>query len=67
MDLVSYIIRIYRRDDSDPCRLAGIVEDIEAGGKQRFNSFDELKVILGAPKRRPPAEKKESLTRKHGK
>ncbi len=67
MDLVSYIIRIYRRDDSDPCRMAGIVQDIESDVTQRFNSFEELKAILGVPKRRPSTEKRASPMRKHGK
>lgn len=52
--MVSYIIRIYRRDESDPGLIVGIVEDIESNVKQRFASFEELKRILGAPKSRLP-------------
>jgi len=62
--LVSYIIRIYRRDESDPGLIVGIVEDIESNVKQRFASFEELKRILGAPKGRLPRKEKYSVTEK---
>lgn len=41
-----YIIRIYRRDESEPGVIVGIVEDIGTNMKQRFASFEELKNIL---------------------
>lgn len=59
MGLVSYIVRIYRRDDSDPCLIVGIVEDIESNVKQKFSSFEELKRILGASKGRLPRKEKD--------
>lgn len=67
VSLVSYIIRIYRRDESDPYGMVGIVEDIETDRTQRFTSFEELKTILGAPGRITPPEKKDNPVRKHGK
>lgn len=51
MGLISYIIRIYRQDDSDPCLMVGIVEDAETNVKQRFTTFEELKGILAPTKR----------------
>ena len=41
-----YIIRIYRRDETEPGMIVGIVEDIGTNAKQRFSSFEELKKIL---------------------
>lgn len=41
-----YVIRIYRRDESEPGMIVGIVEDIGANMKQRFASFEELRKIL---------------------
>ena len=41
-----YIIRIYRRDESEPGMIVGIVEEIGTNVKQRFSSFEELKKIL---------------------
>ena len=64
MVLVSYIIRIYRQDESDPGRVVGIVEDIESNVKQRFASFEELKRILGSPKDRLPGKEKNRVTEK---
>jgi hypothetical protein len=46
MALDIYIIRIYRRDESEPGMIVGIVEDIGTNVKQRFSSFEELKKIL---------------------
>jgi len=64
MVLVSYIIRIYRLDESDPGLVVGIVEDIESNVKQRFASFEELKRILGEPKGRLPWNEKNRVTEK---
>jgi hypothetical protein len=64
MVLVSYIIRIYRLDESDPGMVVGIVEDIESNVKQRFASFEELKRILGSPKGRLPRNEKNRVTEK---
>ncbi len=50
----NYIIRIYRRDRSDPEKIYGILEDIESGLKHRFTSFANLKKILAAAEARHP-------------
>lgn len=42
MALDIYIIRIYRRDESEPGMIVGIVVDIGTDLKQRFSSFEEL-------------------------
>jgi len=59
--LRNYIIRIYRRDRSDPDKIWGILEDIESGVKHRFTSFSGLKRILAAQDARAPRKKKERL------
>ena len=46
MALDIYIIRIYRRDESEPGMIVGIAEDIGTNVKQRFSSFEELRKIL---------------------
>jgi len=64
MVLVSYIIRIYRLDESDPGLVVGIVEDIESNVRQRFGSFEELKRILVSPKDRLSRKEKKRVTEK---
>jgi len=64
MVLVSYIIRIYRLDESDPGLVVGIVEDIESNVRQRFGSFEELKRILGSPIDRLSQKEKKRETEK---
>jgi len=44
--LESYIIRIYRRENSNPSVVAGIVEIVEVQKKRTFSSFDELWRIM---------------------
>ncbi len=44
----SYIVRIYRREKSDPERMVGVVEDVQKGHVRSFNSTGELLMILGA-------------------
>ena len=44
----SYIVRVYRRNDSDPNYLLGIVENVQDGRHQRFSSMQELWEILAA-------------------
>jgi hypothetical protein len=46
MILDSYIIRIYRRDKSNPRLIVGTVEEIDSGEKKGFTTFDELREIL---------------------
>ena len=67
MGLVSFIIRIYRRDESDPGLIVGIVEDIEFNVKQRFSSFEELKKILFSTEGRIPRKMEDGPAGKGGK
>ena len=46
MILDNYIIRIYRRDKSDPRLMVGTGEEIGTKEKKGFNSFEELREIL---------------------
>ena len=46
MNLDNYIIRIYRRDKSNPCCIVGTVEEIGSGEKKGFTTFDEFREIL---------------------
>ncbi|MGZ8428821.1 MAG: hypothetical protein ACXWWV_04435 [Candidatus Deferrimicrobiaceae bacterium] len=55
--LDNYIVRIYRRDKSDPDRIVGIVEDIASNVQRRFTGFQELSKILVAAERRSPRKK----------
>jgi len=42
-----YIVRIYRRDESDPRMVAGIVEEPGEPERKAFANTDELWNILG--------------------
>ncbi len=45
----SYIVRIYRKEGSEPgCRLLGIVEAVGGRGKMAFTDYDGLWEILSA-------------------
>ena len=46
MILDNYIIRIYRRDKSNPRFLVGTVEEIGSRVKKGFTTFEELREIL---------------------
>jgi len=43
----TYVVRIYRRNGSPGNELAGVVEVVRTGRKLRFESFDQLRTILG--------------------
>ncbi len=45
----SYVIRIYRRHESEPERVVGLVEHPENGAVERFNGLSELINILLTP------------------
>ena len=45
----SYLIRIYRRSPDDPEKVVGIVENIETGQRQPFNSLGGLCRAVAAP------------------
>jgi len=47
----SYIVRIYRRDRTNPRLVAGTVEEVGVEGKKGFGSFEELRGILADAKR----------------
>ena len=49
MILDNYVIRIYRRDKSDPRLMVGIVEEAGSRKKRGFNTFEELREILLTP------------------
>jgi len=38
----SYVVRVYRRDDSDPAKITGIVEVVQTGELEKFADRDEL-------------------------
>lgn len=42
----SYIVRIYRREKTDPSQLAGQVEDVSDGGVHPFTSANNLGEIF---------------------
>jgi hypothetical protein len=46
----SYIVRIYRRSETIPHKLIGIVEEVEDGGKRAFTNLQELWEILNPVK-----------------
>ncbi len=43
----NYIIRIYRRDPSDPRKIVGIAESVESDEKRNFTDFDQLQEFIG--------------------
>ncbi len=45
----SYVIRVYRRHESDPEQLVGLVEHPENGNVERFSGVVELVNILLTP------------------
>ena len=49
MILDNYVIRIYRRDKSDPRLVVGIVEEVDSRKKKGFTTFEELRAILLTP------------------
>jgi len=46
----NYIVRIYRRDEEDLRKIAGIVEQVGTEEKRSFHSLDELWTILSVAK-----------------
>ncbi|MGB5994476.1 MAG: hypothetical protein WBG20_03570 [Candidatus Deferrimicrobiaceae bacterium] len=66
MALDIYIIRIYRRDESEPGMVVGIVEDIGTNVKQRFSSFEELKKVLYPAEGRISQKMKDGPAEKEG-
>ncbi len=50
----SYVVRIYRRDKSDPGKVAGQVEFIERNQVMRFTCVEELVKILDLEEKGAP-------------
>jgi hypothetical protein len=48
--LANYVVRIYRLDRENPCRIVGLVEEVGRKGKKAFTNYDELWGILNPPK-----------------
>ena len=42
----TYIVRVYRAHLEDEGSVSGVIEDIESGQKQSFNSFIDLQTKL---------------------
>ena len=42
----TYIVRVYRARPEDEGSVSGMIEDIESGQNQSFNSFIELQSML---------------------
>ena len=42
----TYIVRVYRARPEDEGSVSGVIEDIESGQKQSFNSFIDLQSKL---------------------
>jgi hypothetical protein len=55
----NYIVRIYRRDNSDPERINGVLESIEQETQRPFASLNTLKNMLATS---PEALKAESAS-----
>jgi len=47
----SYVVRVYRREKSDPNAVVGIVEAPESHRQARFHDLADLAGILAAPAR----------------
>jgi hypothetical protein len=45
----NYIIRVYRRDHSDPERLTGLLESVERETRRPFYTLKDLCMLLLAP------------------
>ena len=52
MAVENYIIRIYRRDASDPDSLSGLLESVERETRHSFQTLKELRELL-APANEP--------------
>ena len=42
----NYIVRIYRRNESDPQQIAGMLENVEKSENTAFKSFEELMQLM---------------------
>jgi len=44
----NYIVRIYRRDNTDPDRINGVLESVEQETRQPFASLNSLRTMLSS-------------------
>ena len=56
----NYVVRIYRRDQRDPKRVAGVVEHIGNQQSRAFHNLSELAQLL-APAPQPPGERTSNI------
>lgn len=49
----SYVIRIYHRDQKDPGKVVGVVEEVDGKRKKGFTTQNALWRILAPPQRDP--------------
>ena len=42
----NYIVRIYRRDEHDPCKVTGVLESVEQETRQTFFTLNTLGSLL---------------------
>lgn len=48
------VVRIYRREDGDPRKVLGILEEVESGKRTAFRDLDELaRLLMGRNRPRP--------------
>jgi hypothetical protein len=62
--LENYIVRIYRRNPSDPDRIIGVAREIGSDRNIRFGSFEELRGILCIGEYGLPPKKKRGFRNK---
>lgn len=48
-----YVVRVYRRTESDPQHVVGLIEIVQDGQQRRFSSMEELWEILTAEGHEP--------------
>ncbi len=52
----NYIVRIYRRDRTDPQRVNGVLESVERETQQAFADLDTLSALLESKLETSPTE-----------
>jgi len=59
----SYVVRIYRRNSNSPRDLVGLVELVDTDEEKVFESFEELRDILGRRRVRRPGREESTEQR----
>lgn len=62
----NYIIRIYRRDPSDPRKIVGMAESVERDEKRNFTDFGQLQEFIGTGRTVEDSEQQPRKTTKRG-